>query len=238
MRRLFLLALIAAVVGVFASSAAVRRAAAPTFAQAAEPAPLTSTVTAPPFQVEKVGEALVRHVGSTWRVSLRFSATAPGHASMALTRGPNPVQTVRFESGTGIVTVGPFVLTEPGQYLFSLRVTSLSHATGTLLWSLCLSCGALKPPAAPLRKLGEPSVTKGTSGWTVRVRFETLRAGTATIRLVKDGETLTTFTFKPKAGVVIVGPFVIPTAGTYQLVLRLTDSTGKTRGLTWPIVAK
>jgi hypothetical protein len=238
MRRLSLIAVVAAVAGLFASSAAVRKAASPTLAQAASRVQLTTTVSAPPFAVEKVGAAIVRRVGSAWRVSLRYSATAPAHASIVVTRDSSQVQSLKFESGPGIVTIGPFVLTEPGQYLFALRATSLEHVARTLRWSLCLQCGELRPPEPPLKKLGAPSVTKGANGWTVRVRFETLHAGAATIRLLQHGTTLTTFSFRPKAGIVIVGPFVIPTAGEYLLVLRLTDSTGQTRTLSWPIVAK
>jgi hypothetical protein len=238
MRRLSLLAVIAAVIGLFVSSTAVRKAASPTLARAAARVQLASALTTPTFRIEKVGDPLVGRVGSAWRVSLRFSATAPGHASIALTRSRNPVQAFRFESGTGIVTVGPFVLTEPGQYVFTLRVTSLEGVARTLGWSLCLACGQLRPPEPPLKKLGEPSVTKVASGWAVRVRFQTLRAGTATIRLLQHGATLTTYSFKPKAGVVIVGPFVLPTPGTYLLVLKLTDAAGQTRGLSWAIVAK
>src|SRR5262249_13191226 len=145
MRRLPLLAAIAVVVGLLASFAAVRKEASPVLARAAAPVQLASTVTPPPFRAQKVGEPLVRRVGSSWRGSVRFTATAPGHASIALTRGTTSVQTLSFESGTGIVTVGPFVLTEPGEYVFTLRVTSLEHLVRTLKWSLCLSCGELRP---------------------------------------------------------------------------------------------
>jgi hypothetical protein len=238
MRRLPLLAAIAAIVGLFASSAVARKAASPAFAPASVRVHLASALAAPPFQVEKVGEPIVRRVGPAWKVSLRFSATAPAHASVVVVRDASRVQSFAFESGTGIVTIGPFTLTEPGQYAFTLRVTSLEGVARTLRWVVCVACGELRPPDPPLKKLGAPTVTKGANGWTVRVRFETLHSGTATIRLLQHGKTLTTFAFKPRAGVVIVGPFVIPTAGTYLLTLRLTDTSGQTRSLAWTIVAK
>ena len=56
--------------------------------------------------------------------------------------------------------------------------------------------------------------------------------------VLAKGKALTTYMFTPKAGRVDVGPFVIPQAGHYQLTLRLTDAAGKTRGLSWPIVAE
>src|SRR5207249_8593928 len=110
MRRLSLLAAIAAIVGLFASTAVAHKAASPAFAPVAAHVQLASALAAPPFRVEKVGAPIVRHVGLTWKVSLRFSATAPAHASVVVARDASRVQSFAFESGTGIVTIGPFTL--------------------------------------------------------------------------------------------------------------------------------
>ena len=101
-----------------------------------------------------------------------------------------------------------------------------------------MGCGDLRPPDVPLRSLGPPTVVKGPSGWKVDVSFETRVAGTAEIRLVRKGKTLTAYTFHPKAGRVDVGPFVIPTAGHYKLVLELTYAGDRMRKLSWDIAAE
>jgi hypothetical protein len=116
-------------------------------------------------------------------------------------------------------------------------LTSPEHVIRVLEWSACVDCASARAPEAPLRKLGEPRVVRGPAGWNVTVRFGTRRAGTATIRLLQNEETLTTYTFRPRAGLIDVGPFVISAPGRYELTLRLTDKSGRTRRLSWEIVA-
>jgi len=213
--RLALLAFVAICVGVPSTAASAAR---------------------PPFSVRKIGRPVVKHVGTTWKVSLRFTATTPAAAFLVVKRDDERVQTFRFASGTGIVTVGPFVFGAAGEYHFKLTLTNDSKAERTLTWSACLDCGALRPPDAPLRRLGPPMVVKTASGWKVTVSFETRVAGAAEIRLVQKGKTLTRYTFHPKAGRVDVGPFVIP-AGHYELILELSYAGNRTRTLSWDIAA-
>jgi hypothetical protein len=221
MRRLLLLVSVAATVALSATSAT-----------------LAARTAAPPFTVQKVGAPTVARAGGAWNVSVRFSASAPGSATIVVTRGADHVQTFAFAAGTGIVTVGPFVITNPGQYRFALRVTNGQHETRALTWDICLDCGTFRPPDTDLKKIGAARVVKQANGWSVTVDFETLHGGKATIRVVQDGKTLTTFNFRPRAGRIEVGPFVVPAPGRYELILQLTDASGRTRSLTWAIVAK
>jgi hypothetical protein len=238
MKRVALLAVVASTSGLFASAATGDHGGHPALAPAVTQAHVTSDVAAPPFDIRKIGAPIVKRVGPAWNVTLRFAGTAPGSASLAVTRGSERVQTFRFDAGTGVVTVGPFVLAQSGQYRFTLSVTSLQHVTRVLAWEVCLDCKAPQQTEMPLKKLGEAHVVKRADGWAITVSFETLTDGNATIRLVQSGETLTTFRFEPKRGRIDVGPFVVPNPGRYELILQLTDSTGSTRGLTWSIVAK
>jgi hypothetical protein len=237
MRRLPLLAAVAVVLGVFASSAAVRTAAKPQLASAATPEHLSVKLPATEFSVRKVGDPIVKKVSGGWKVVLRFTATSPADAVVHVARDGRQVQTFKFTSGTGVVTIGPFLFATAGKYRFVLHATNADGLTRALTWNACIACGQLRPPADPLRSLGPAHVVRTDAGWKAMVSFETASPGTATIRLLGKGRTLTTYTFRPKAGRVDVGPFVIPEAGRYKLVLRLTDPGGKTRGLTWPIVA-
>jgi hypothetical protein len=41
------------------------------------------------------------------------------------------------------------------------------------------------------------------------------------------------FTFSPKAGNVLVGPFNIPRSGRYRFQMMLSDGHGGVAGLTW-----
>src|SRR5439155_24600392 len=124
MKRVVLLAAVAATSGLFASAATGDHGGQPTLAPAVTQAQFTSGVTAPPFDIRKIGAPIVKRVGTAWNVTLRFAGTAPGSASLAVTRGSERVQTFKFDAGTGVVTVGPFVLAQSGQYRFTLSVTS------------------------------------------------------------------------------------------------------------------
>src|SRR5207247_541337 len=74
-----------------------------------ERAAVVSARTRPPFSVHKIGQPVVKRTGTAWKVSLRFTASAPASAFLVVKRGDERVQTFRFASGTGIITVGPFV---------------------------------------------------------------------------------------------------------------------------------
>jgi hypothetical protein len=234
MRRLSLLAAVAAVLGVLVSSATGGTGDKPHLAAAAKP----ETVATPAFVLRKVGEPRVTKVSRGWKISVRFTATAAARAVVRVTRDARPVQTFRFAVRTGIVTVGPLRVESPGAYRFVLDATSASGLTRSLAWTACLACGALRPPVPPLRSLGPAHVTRSAKGWKATVSFETETGGTATIRLLGRGGTLTTYTFRPRAGRVDVGPFTVSKPGRYALILRLIDPRGRTRTLTWTVRAR
>jgi hypothetical protein len=216
MRRVFLLAVIAIAAGTLASSAT------------------TKSSQPPELIVQKLGGAVVKQVGASWTVTLRYSATVAASATLRLVRDGKFVQSFQFHSGSGTVTVGPVVLTTVGQYRLTVTLRDGAGQTRTLQWTACAGCGERQPPPPPLvRDLGPPRVIKRSDGWRVSVRFQTSRAGQAVMRLVGGGRMMNSLSFRAIAGRVDVGPFVIREPGRYTLSLRLTDAAGRSAGLSW-----
>jgi hypothetical protein len=81
--------------------------------------------------------------------------------------------------------------------------------------------------------LGRPTVLRTAAGWAVSLRFHTSRSSAAVVRLSRNGRSVSAFTFSPRAGNVLVGPFNLGRAGAYVFRLSLSDGRGNTAALIW-----
>ena len=84
-----------------------------------------------------------------------------------------------------------------------------------------------------VRSLGRPIIQRTSVGWAVTLRFRTSRSAAALLRLTRNGRFVNAFTFSPRAGNVLVGPFNVSRAGAYRFRLTLTDGRGATAALIW-----
>ncbi len=84
-----------------------------------------------------------------------------------------------------------------------------------------------------VRSLGNPVVVRTSVGWSVSLRFFTNRSASALLRLSLSGRLVSAFTFSPRAGNVLVGPFNVARQGTYRFRLTLTDANGNVAELAW-----
>jgi uncharacterized repeat protein (TIGR02543 family) len=82
---------------------------------------------------------------------------------------------------------------------------------------------------ATLTSVGQPIVRKTSTGFNVTLRFATTRGGTAHVRALRAGRTVTSVSAKVAAGRVRVGPFPVPLAGFYTFETRLAGGLVKTR---------
>jgi hypothetical protein len=87
----------------------------------------------------------------------------------------------------------------------------------------------------PARSLGRPIVVRNRGGWAVSLRFYTSRSSTALLRLSRNGRAVKAFTFSPRAGNVLVGPFNVGKAGAYVFRLTLSEGRDNTAALTWSV---
>src|SRR6185312_13659422 len=74
---------------------------------------------------------------------------------------------------------------------------------------------------ATLRSLGRPIALKTSSGYRVTLRFLTTKGGTARVRGIRAGRTVTSVAAKVAAGRVRIGPFPVPRGGLYVFETRL-----------------
>ena len=65
------------------------------------------------------------------------------------------------------------------------------------------------------------------------LRFHTSRSSAALLRLSRYGRDVNAFTFSPRAGNVLVGPFNVAMAGAYVFRLTLSEGRGNTAALIW-----
>ena len=80
---------------------------------------------------------------------------------------------------------------------------------------------------------GAPLVARTSVGWAVTLRFFTSRSAGALLRLSLNGRAMQAFTFSPRAGNVLVGPFNVARSGKYRFRMTLSDGRGGAAGLTW-----
>ena len=80
---------------------------------------------------------------------------------------------------------------------------------------------------------GAPLVARTPVGWAVTLRFFTSRSAGALLRLSLNGRAVQAFTFSPRAGNVLVGPFNVARSGKYRFRMTLSDGRGGAAGLTW-----
>jgi hypothetical protein len=81
--------------------------------------------------------------------------------------------------------------------------------------------------------LGNPLVVRTSVGWAVTLRFHVNQASSALLRLRRGGRLLNAFTFSPRRGDVLVGPFHLGSAGAYSFELDLSNGRGATAQLIW-----
>ena len=84
-----------------------------------------------------------------------------------------------------------------------------------------------------VRSLGSPIVTRTSAGWAVTLRFYTSRSSAALLRLSHNGRFVQAFTFSPRTGNVLVGPFHVGRPGRYQFRMTLSDGRGGAAALVW-----
>lgn len=81
--------------------------------------------------------------------------------------------------------------------------------------------------------LGNPLVVRTSVGWAVTLRFHVNQAAAALLRLSRGGRLLNAFTFSPRRGDVLVGPFHLGSTGAYRFVLNLSNGRGASTQLIW-----
>jgi hypothetical protein len=81
--------------------------------------------------------------------------------------------------------------------------------------------------------LGNPLIARTSVGWAVTLRFHVNQAASALLRLRRGGRLLNAFTFSPRRGDVLVGPFHLGSAGAYRFELDLSNGRGATAQLVW-----
>ncbi|HEY7604887.1 MAG TPA: hypothetical protein VH760_11555 [Gaiellaceae bacterium] len=82
---------------------------------------------------------------------------------------------------------------------------------------------------ATLRSLGPPIVRKTSAGYRVTLRFVTTAAGTARVRALRAGRTITSVAARVAQGQVRIGPFPVIRSGFYTFETRLAGGVLKTR---------
>ena len=93
------------------------------------------------------------------------------------------------------------------------------------------------PTGTFAEKIGGPIVIRAGAGWNASFHFFTQRAASAVMAESLNGAGLSTFRFTPRAGDVLVGPFVLTAQGTYLFRLTLTDAVGNVTVLDWSFCA-
>jgi hypothetical protein len=106
---------------------------------------------------------------------------------------------------------------------------SFSAATGTTFSTRGPRAGS----TFAVHSNGTPLVARTSVGWAVTLRFFTSRSAGALLRLSRTGRAVHVFTFSPRAGNVLVGPFNVPRSGKYRFQMTLSDGHGGMAGLTW-----
>jgi hypothetical protein len=81
--------------------------------------------------------------------------------------------------------------------------------------------------------LGNPLVSRTSVGWAVTLRFHVNQPAAALLRLRRGGRLLNAFTFSPRRGDVLVGPFHLGSPGAYRFELDLSNGRGATAELIW-----
>lgn len=98
--------------------------------------------------------------------------------------------------------------------------------------------GSGTPPAPTgsfATKIGDPIVFTSASSKQATFHFFTSRAASAVMVESLNGSATSTFRFSPHAGDVLVGPFLLTSAGTYTFDLTLTDAAGNVTRLAWAV---
>ena len=83
------------------------------------------------------------------------------------------------------------------------------------------------------RSLGRPIVVRTAVGWAVTLRFFTSRSAAALVRVSLKGRFVNAYTFNPRAGNVLVGPFKVARSGAYRFRLTLSDGRGGVSEIDW-----
>jgi hypothetical protein len=142
----------------------------------------------------------------------------PTGASVSLTAVPLKGQKFKAWSGgcTGSATK------------CSLKMTAAKSVTANFTGFSAAAGSGLQ-----LTSVGRPTVTRLGSRFLVTVSFDSSRDGTANLEIFRGNMPVSTITFSGVAGPNSFGPFLLPRAGVYSLVLVFVDLTGHTRTLRW-----
>jgi hypothetical protein len=99
------------------------------------------------------------------------------------------------------------------------------------------SDSATRPAATfAARSLGKPLVVRTAHGWAVTLRFFTSRTASGSVRLWLNGKTVGAYTFPPRRGRLLVGPFDVDRHGTYRFGLTLNGAGGAVARINWTVV--
>ena len=114
----------------------------------------------------------------------------------------------------------------------TVRTCTLSM-TAPMAVSASFSPGPRAGSTFAVHSNGAPLVARTSVGWAVTLRFFTSRSAGALLRLSLNGRAMQAFTFSPRAGNVLVGPFNVARSGKYRFRMTLSDGRGGAAGLTW-----
>lgn len=83
------------------------------------------------------------------------------------------------------------------------------------------------------RSLGRPLVSRTSRGWRLTLRFFTSHVASGLVQLSLNGRPTGAYTFPPRRGNVLVGPFDVSRRGAYRFQLTLSAGGGAVARLAW-----
>ena len=177
-----------------------------------------------------IGSPTVRRTASGYLVTIRFSTTVGGVATVRGVRAGRTAAKVALRVAPGRARIGPFPVTLPGFYDFQLRL-----AGHTLHMPACLGkCGRFAPPPPFLLVREAPVVTRAGDVWSVTLHARANQIYDGRIRAVHGGKLLVNQHFLGRATRLALGPFLLG-QGNYTFRLTGVDGYGRHRTLVWVV---
>jgi hypothetical protein len=154
------------------------------------------------------------------------SVTATFTAAAVEDKAPTPASSPPAPAPPSTDTATAAGATQPGS-TFGVGGSSTPAPTGS----------ATRPTATfAVRSLGKPLVVRTAHGWAVTLRFFTSRTASGSVRLWLNGRTVGAYTFPPRRGRLLVGPFDVDRHGTYRFGLTLNGAGGAVARINWTVV--
>jgi Divergent InlB B-repeat domain len=177
-----------------------------------------------------IGAPTVHRTTSGYLVTIRFSTTVGGVATVRGIRAGRTAAKVALRVAPGRARIGPFPVALAGFYDFQVRL-----AGHTLHMPACLGkCGRFAPPPTFLLVRDAPVVTRTGDAWSVTLHATANQIYDGRIRAFRGSKLLVNQHFLGRATRLVLGPFLLG-PGNYTLRLTGVDGYGRHRTLVWVV---